>query len=102
MQLATCARRRRSSREAHTPGRTREAAIQLRAAADALEAELAVAKDTEKGGGALENLMSRKGELHDLAAAAVRGQLDDEQTSTVTELLAHVERALRRRRHAQS
>jgi hypothetical protein len=68
-------------------GRTREAAIQLRAAWDGLEADLP----------------SQKGrQLHDLAAAAAEGELDDEDTSTLTELLADLERVLRRRRHADS
>jgi hypothetical protein len=66
-------------------GRTREAALQLRAAWDAFEAGL----DSTKGG-----------QLHDLAAAAARGELDDEQTSGLAELLDDLERVLRRRRHA--
>jgi hypothetical protein len=68
-------------------GRTRQAAIQLRAAWDGLD----------------EDLPSEKGrQLHDLAAAAARGELADEHRSTLTELLADLERVLRRRRHAPS
>jgi hypothetical protein len=66
-------------------GRTREAAIQLRAAWDALGADAAA-----DGGKQLQNL----------AAAAARGQLDDAQTSSLGDLLADLERVLRRRRHA--
>jgi hypothetical protein len=68
-------------------GRSREAALQLRAAWDGLEADLS----SEKGQ-----------QLHDIAAAAAGGELDDEHTSTLTELLADLERVVRRRRHADS
>jgi hypothetical protein len=68
-------------------GRTREAAIQVRAAWDGVEGDLPSEK-TQR--------------VHDLAGAAGRGELDDEQTSTLTELLADLERVLRRRRHADS
>jgi hypothetical protein len=68
-------------------GRTREAAMQLRAAWDALEEDL----PPEKGQ-----------QLHDLAGAAASGDLSDEQTSSLIELLAVLERVLRRRRHADS
>jgi hypothetical protein len=66
-------------------GRTREAAIQLRAAWDAFDADLAAENGKQ---------------LQDLAAAAARGELDDAQKSSLSELLADLERALRRRRHA--
>jgi hypothetical protein len=81
-------------------GRTREAAIQLRAAADALEAELAASQAKQERAEDLTGLADRTRRLHDLGAAALAGELDDEQASTLTELLAEVERTLRRRRHA--
>jgi hypothetical protein len=81
-------------------GRTRQAAIQLRAAADALEAELAAAKDPQNE--PLGKLTGRKPQLHELAAAAARGELDAEQITILTELLGEIERPLRRRRHAGS
>ena len=53
-------------------GRTRQAAIQLRAAADALEAELAAAEDPQNE--PLGKLTGRKPQLHELAAAAANGR----------------------------
>ena len=49
--------------------------------------------------GQLDAVLERLG---DLAAAAARGALDDGQTSTLSELLADLERVLRRRRHADT
>jgi hypothetical protein len=81
-------------------GRTREAAIQLRAAADALEAELAASQAKQERTEGLTGSADRKRRVHDLGAAALAGELDDGQASTLTELLTEVERTLRRRRHA--
>jgi hypothetical protein len=83
-------------------GRTRQAALQLRAATDAIEAELAEGADAESPSKGLEALSNSRSAMDELAAAALAGELDDAQASTLNELLAQVERLLRRRRHAEA
>jgi hypothetical protein len=83
-------------------GRTRQAALQLRAATDALESELALSADAESSSKTLEALSNTRRTMDELAAAALAGELDVEQTSTLTEALDEVQRALRRRRHAEA
>jgi hypothetical protein len=82
-------------------GRTRQAALQLRAATDACEAELAASAD-QSSSKALEALSRTKGTVDELAAVALAGELDDEQTASLSERLAEIERVLRRRRHAEA
>ena len=77
--------------------RSRQAALQARAAHDALQAELQAEEGTEQLVAALRDsgeLMSR------LAATARERALDAEQTIELEELVAEMERIARRRRHA--
>jgi hypothetical protein len=73
-----------------------QAALQLRAAVDALEAEL------EAGGEQGGSWQREHGAAaRELAAAALQGQLAEGQASALTEILEELEGALRRRRSAQ-
>jgi hypothetical protein len=83
-------------------GRTRQAALQLRTATDALEAELGASTDAESSSKTLETLSNTRRTVEELAAAALAGELDDERASTLAGLLNEVERVLRRRRHAEA
>ena len=78
-------------------GRRRQAALQVRAAFDALAAELAAEPDQ---GEALRRLRDRESGLRALEQTALAGELDDEQSTALSELLEVLERLLRRRRHA--
>jgi hypothetical protein len=83
-------------------GRTRQSAIQLRAAADALEVELAAMHDDPEPSEAMRKMADRRSEFQDLAAAAARGELSDGQAAMLDELIGECERILRRRRHADA
>jgi hypothetical protein len=79
-------------------GRQREAALQLRVGLEALLVELRGAltdPDHEEDMAALE---ARKREIGDAANMALKGDLNEESTRNVEELLALSERVLRRRR----
>jgi hypothetical protein len=70
-----------------------QAALQLRAAVEALEAEL------EAGGEQGASWRRDQGTaVRELAAEALSGNLDDARTAALSELLEELERALRRRR----
>jgi hypothetical protein len=81
--------------------RTRQAALQLRAATDALAAELAASADEQAASKTREALSNVRRTVDELAAAAPAGELDPERTSSLAGLLDDVERILRRRRHAE-
>jgi hypothetical protein len=81
-------------------GRTRQAALQLRAATESLESELAAAHPDKPQGKPPGTLDDRRDQVDELAAAALRGELDEGQVSILTELLEEIQRPLRRRRHA--
>jgi hypothetical protein len=83
-------------------GRARQAALQLRAATDALEAEFAASADEQSSSKTRETLSNTRSAVDELAAAALGGELDDEQASTLGGLLKEIERILRRRRHAEA
>jgi hypothetical protein len=79
-------------------GRTRQAALQARAAHAALQAEL-------RGDGAAEQVLAalrgRSELMSRLATAALERPLDPEQAVKLGELVAEMERITRRRRHAR-
>jgi len=70
-------------------GRTRAAALQLRSAYDAMEAEL-------EGGG----LGAHAAHVSDLATAALTRELTDADVAALEETIAALERVARKRRHA--
>jgi hypothetical protein len=78
-------------------GRIVQAALQLRAAVDALESELAAGDDP--GREALAGVRDVGLKTRKLADAALRGELDERRASALGELLDAIERPLRRRRH---
>jgi hypothetical protein len=79
-------------------GRSRESALQLRAAVDALASELASVEAGEgEGAEALSELSAK---VHALAASALNGDLNDQECSNLAEVIDQIERRLRRRRHA--
>jgi hypothetical protein len=78
-------------------GRTRQAAMQARAARGALEAELARDKGSEE---AREALRGRTDLLDELATAALGRELDDDEAARLAEVVVEMERIVRRRRHA--
>ena len=79
-------------------GRTREAALQLRVALEALLVELDGALADPGHGEDMAELAARKGEAGEAANAALRGELDAERARQVRELTELCERVLRRRR----
>jgi hypothetical protein len=78
--------------------RLREAALQLRVGLEALLAELAGALVDPGHEEDMATLTARRGEACEAASQALRGDLDEERRSNVTELLVICERVLRRRR----
>jgi len=70
-----------------------EAALQLRAAVEALEAELAAGGEQGPSWRQEQGAAARK-----LASDALHGNLDEGRTAALAELLEELERALRRRR----
>lgn len=78
--------------------RTREAALQLRVALEALLVELAGALADPGHAEDMATLEARKSEVGAAANAALRGDLSDEQARQVHELVELCERVLRRRR----
>jgi hypothetical protein len=79
-------------------GRNREAALQLRVGLEALLVELRDAVSDPDHDADMTTLEARRHEAGDLANAALQGRLSEEQTETLSELLATSERVLRRRR----
>jgi hypothetical protein len=79
-------------------GRTREAALQLRIALDALLAELPNALDDPAHAEDMATLKSRHGETPAAADSAIQGELTATQLTQVEELTVLCERVLRRRR----
>jgi hypothetical protein len=79
-------------------GRDREAALQLRAGLGALLVELAGAVDDPGHETDMAALESRRDEALEAADAALRGDLDWGQLSSVRDLVGLCERVLRRRR----
>lgn len=79
-------------------GRDREAALQLRVGLEALLAELKGALADPGHDRDLGLLDERKAEVGEAANAALQGELSDEQSAQVEELLKICERVLRRRR----
>jgi hypothetical protein len=79
-------------------GRGREAALQLRVGLEALLAELHGALSDPGHGEDIAALESRRHEAGELANLALKGNLSDEQTRQVRELVEVCERVLRRRR----
>jgi hypothetical protein len=79
-------------------GRSREAALQLRAALDALLVELAGAVDDAGHERDMAELKARRDEAGAAAGAALGGELDAERERQVRELTEVAERVLRRRR----
>ena len=79
-------------------GRTREAALQLRVGLEALLAELRGALADPGHEQDLATLNERRHDAGELANAALRGDLDAEQTEQLRELTEICERVLRRRR----
>jgi hypothetical protein len=79
-------------------GRNREAALQLRVGLEALLVELEGALGDPGHEEDMGALQARRNEVGDLANAALRGDLTDEQLQALAELLATSERILRRRR----
>jgi hypothetical protein len=78
-------------------GRTRQAALQARAAHGALQAELRPETGAEQ---AIATLRSRSELVSRLATVALERALDAEQTAKLGDLVAEMERIARRRRHA--
>lgn len=78
--------------------RYREAALQLRIALEAMLVELAGALSDPDHDRDMAELEARRKEAGEAADAALRGELDVEQESQITELTALCERILRRRR----
>lgn len=79
-------------------GREREAALQLRVGLEALLAELRGALSDPGHEEDMATLGSRRGEVGDLANAALQGDLDEGQLQTLQDTQAICERVLRRRR----
>jgi hypothetical protein len=79
-------------------GRSREAALQLRAALEALLVELVGAVDDGGHERDMAELKARRKEADAAADAALGGELDDERARQVRELTEIAERVLRRRR----
>jgi hypothetical protein len=79
-------------------GRTREAALQLRVGLEALLVELRGAVADPGHDEDMTTLEDRRREAGDLANSALRGDLDDQATDQLRELLETCERVLRRRR----
>jgi hypothetical protein len=78
--------------------RNREAALQLRVGLEALLIELQGALSDPGHGEDMATLQARRQEAGELANAALRGNLSEEQLQALGELLATSERVLRRRR----
>lgn len=78
--------------------RPREAALQLRVGIEALLIELRGALTDPDHGEDMATLSARRSEVGDAANMALKGDLDEERTRNVAELLALSERVLRRRR----
>jgi hypothetical protein len=78
-------------------GRTREAALQARAALESLAAELAEWPQGESARSAIERNAALVGRV---AAAAPERELDEAETESLGEAVAELERVIRRRRHA--
>jgi hypothetical protein len=79
-------------------GRRREGALQLRVALEALLVELGGALSDPGHEKDMAELETRRSEAGEAANEALRGELDVEKESNVTELTAICERVLRRRR----
>ena len=79
-------------------GFNREAALQLRVGVEALLVELRGALEDPGHGEDMDALGQRRGEVGELANAALRGELDPAQVESLSELTAIAERVLRRRR----
>jgi hypothetical protein len=79
-------------------GRCREAALQLRVGLESLLVELRGALADPGHEQDMAALGGRRGEVGDLANAALNGDLNSEQRDSLAELLAISERVLRRRR----
>jgi hypothetical protein len=79
-------------------GRNREAALQLRVGLEALLAELPGAVSDPGHDEDMTTLTSQRHEAGKLANAALEGDLNPAQLSTLHELLAISQRVLRRRR----
>lgn len=79
-------------------GRLREAALQLRVAAEAMLVELDGALADPGHGEDMAELRERRRAVGDAANLALSGELDDESEREVRELTALCERVLRRRR----
>jgi hypothetical protein len=79
-------------------GRTREAALQLRVGLEALLVELKGALSDPGHEEDMGTLSAARHDVGELANAALRGDLDPEQLTTLQELLPLCERVLRRRR----
>jgi hypothetical protein len=78
-------------------GRTAQAALQLEAALSALSTEL----ESDQGPSApARALLDRRDELRGIAADAHRQALDGNRRETLSDVMAELERLLRRRRHA--
>jgi hypothetical protein len=75
-------------------GRLGQAALQLRAALTALQAELEAGDAGEPG-----SLQERAGTVQAIADAALRSRLDEAQAEALRAALAETERDVRRRRH---
>lgn len=78
--------------------RNREAALQLRIGLETLLVELRDALRDPDHAKDMGTLRERQGEVAEMATAALRGDLSDEQEASVRELLEICERVLRRRR----
>jgi len=79
-------------------GRDREAALQLRVGIEALLVELKGAIEDPGHEKDMAALAERQTEIEQLAAAAIRGPLSEEECERAARLLASAERVLRRRR----
>ena len=79
-------------------GLDREAALQLRVGVEALLVELRGALEDPGHGEDMATLSQRRGEVGELANAALEGELGPAQVESVAELVAIAERVLRRRR----
>lgn len=80
--------------------RARQAALQLRVAIDALQAELVEDEGADSESDALAGIRDLHGRASDLAQSALDGDLEESETRAVSQLLEETERTLRRRRHA--
>jgi hypothetical protein len=83
--------------------RPAQAALQLQAALAALAAELQDQGPRPAGGLRSVNVvLGRRGNVNELAAVALKGRLDPDQTAALADILTEVERTLRRRRYGAS